>query len=168
LITASKASVACSRALALVRPQLGQCVVAAGHQALAGIVWRGDLGQVALIEQAQLQMALLDQRSDRDALERGDPVNPSLAAKLVDGLLRDHAAVTHHHHLRQAEALAHALHGGQECQAVGGIALEHRDGHRAAARVGEQAVVDLQRAGPAIAAVAPLGQWAATALEVTR
>jgi hypothetical protein len=68
----------------------------------------------------------------------------------------------------RAEALAHALHGGQESQTVRGIALEHRDGHRAAARVGEQPVVDLQRAGPAIAAVAALGQRAGAALEVAR
>jgi hypothetical protein len=120
----------------------------------------------ASLRQAQLQMALLDQAADRDTLERRDPVDAALAAKNVDGLLRHHAAVAHHHHLRQAEALAHALHGGQEGQAVGGIALEHRDGHRAAARIGEQPVVDLQRAGPAVPAVATLGQWAGAALEV--
>ena len=113
-------------------------------------------------------MALLDQATDRDALERGDPVDAALAAKLVDGLLRHHAAVAHHHHLLQAEALAYALHGWQEGQAVRGIALEHRDGHRAAARIGEQPIVDLQRAGAAVTAVAALGQRAGTALKVAR
>ena len=56
--------------LALVRAQLGELRIAARHQALAGIVRRAQLEQVALVEQAQLQMALLDQRADRDALQR--------------------------------------------------------------------------------------------------
>lgn len=111
---------------------------------------------------------MLDQAADRHALERGDPVDAALAAVLVDGLLRHHAAVTDHHHLRQAESLAHALHGGQDGQAVGGVALDHRDGHRAAAHIGQQPVVDLQRAAAAVAAVASTRQGAGAAPEPTR
>ena len=72
--------------LALVRAQRRQLRIAAGHQALAGVVRRSDLEQVALIEQAQLKMPLLDQCADRCALQRRDPADAVGLAQLVDGL----------------------------------------------------------------------------------
>ncbi len=91
---------------------------------------------------------------------------PVHVAQLGDGLAGDHAAVAHHHQLLDAEALAQALHLGQEGGAVGHVALVHRHRHRAAARVGEQPVVDLQQPLLAVAVVAQLGQRAGGALEV--
>jgi hypothetical protein len=67
-----------------------------------------------------------------------------------------------------AEVLTQLVHGGHEGATVGGIAFMHRDCDRAAARVGEQSVVDLQRAGLAIAAVAALGERTGGAFEVAR
>ena len=51
---------------------------------------------------------------------------------------------------------------------IGGVAVEHLDGDRAAVGGAEQAVDDLQRALPAVAAVATLGQRAAAAFHVAR
>lgn len=111
---------------------------------------------------------MLDQAADGNPLERGDPVDAALAAEFADGLLRHHAAVADHHHLRQAEALAHALHGGQEGQAVGGMALDHRDNDRAAAHIGQKPVVDMQRDATAVVAVAATHQGAGATFEPTR
>ena len=91
---------------------------------------------------------------------------PVHLAQLGDGRVADHAAVAHHHQLLDAELLAQALHLGQEGGAVGHVALVHRHRHRAAARVGEQPVVDLQQPLLAVAVVAQLGQRAGGALEV--
>ena len=51
---------------------------------------------------------------------------------------------------------------------VGDITLVDRDRDRAAAHIGEQAIVDLQRSLPAVAAVAELGQRTGDAFEVAR
>jgi hypothetical protein len=48
--------------LALVRAQLGQFGVAARHEPLAPIQRRAEFEQVALVEQIELKLALLDQR----------------------------------------------------------------------------------------------------------
>lgn len=90
-----------------------------------------------------MQLPLLDQRADRSALERRDPADALDCLHLVDGLLGDHAAVADHHHPLDAELTAQTLDLGHERLAVGGVALVHRHGYRAAARIGEQAVVDL-------------------------
>ncbi len=53
---------------------LGQGGVVAAHQSLAGIVGVGDLEEVLLIEQRQLQRPGLDQGRDLRGTERADPV----------------------------------------------------------------------------------------------
>src|SRR3990170_840402 len=113
-------------------------------------------------------MPLLDERADRYALEGRDPGNAIGLAQLVDGLVRDHATVAYHHQLLDAEVLAQPLDLGHYGLAVDDIALVHRHGHRAAARIGEQAVVDLQQAPLAVAAIAEFGQRTTTAFEVAR
>jgi len=49
----------------------GQQGVAAGDQPLAGVVGVGDLGQVVLVEQRQLQRAFAQQFADRRGAQRG-------------------------------------------------------------------------------------------------
>jgi alkylhydroperoxidase/carboxymuconolactone decarboxylase family protein YurZ len=49
---------------------------------------------------------------------------------------------------------------------IGGIALEHLNGDRAAVWAAKQAIDDLQRAFLAVAAIATLGKRAATSLHV--
>jgi hypothetical protein len=150
LIFSRLASVAASSSSRL-RAQLGEFRIATGHQALARIVRRIQFEQIALIEQVQLQLPLLNKRADRYALERRDPGDALAVAHLVDGFVGDHAAVPHHHQLLDAEVLAQALELGHQGLAVGHIALVHRHRHRATARIGEQAVVDLQHAVAAVA-----------------
>ncbi len=153
---------------AFVRAQFGQLRIATRHQSLARVLWRGEFEQIALVKQTQLQLPLLDQRADRAALERGDPADALHLAHLLDGLLRDHAAVTHHHHAFDTEVIAQLLHRRHERLAVCGVALVHRHCHRAAPRIGEQPIVDLQRALAPITAVAPTRELTAMALEVAR
>jgi hypothetical protein len=72
--------------------------------------------------------------------------DPCILTHLLDGLLRDHSPVTHHHHAFDTEVLAQRLTCRHERRAVRGVALMHRHCHRAAPRIGEQPVVDLQGA----------------------
>jgi len=67
-----------------VRAQLGQLGVAARHQPLARVLGRSELDQVALVEQPQLQLPLLDQRADRRVLQRRDPADARHLAQLGD------------------------------------------------------------------------------------
>ncbi len=78
--------------LALARPVGGHERVAAHDQPLARILLGGDLGQVVLIEQRELQRPLFDQLSDLRRLERRDPAGPLLAQQLEVGL-GDHPAI---------------------------------------------------------------------------
>ncbi len=61
--------------VALAGPLGGQGRVAAGHEPLAGVVGVGDLGQVGLVEQPDLQDALLGQGLDRRG--RSEVIQPS-------------------------------------------------------------------------------------------
>ena len=94
----------------------GQDRVAAGDQPLAGVVRAGDLGQVLLIEQGQLQRAVVGHElADGRGAQRGDPpvgVRPGRAVvPLVQGGdpgAGDHAPVADHDHLGQPELVPHA------------------------------------------------------------
>ncbi len=113
-------------------------------------------------------MPLLDERADRGVLQGADPADAIEFAHLLDALLADHAAVADHHELLDTEALAQALDLGRQRQTVADVALVHRHRDRAAAHIGEQAVVDLERAFAPVAAVADPGQRTGGAFEVTR
>ena len=90
--------------LALAPPLLGQQRVVAGDEPLAGIVGRGDLGQVLLVEQGQLQVPAGDQLPNRGAAQRRDPAQPRMLSQALDLRLGQQAAVAHQHHPRQPEA----------------------------------------------------------------
>ena len=146
-------SVAASRSCALAGAVGGQDRVAAGDQPLAGEVIGGDLGEVLLIEEAELERAVVGhQLADGGGAQRGDPpvgVRPLRPVfLLVQGLdpgAGDHAPVADHDHLGQPELLPHHVRDGGERAGVAGVAGEHPDRDRAACRVGEQPVLDLQR-----------------------
>jgi len=89
---------------------------------------------------------------------------PSIAHGL-DLHVGDHAAVPNHGERADAKAIADLFHLGQERFGIGRIALEDGNRDRAAAGVRKQAIVYLQRAGLAVAAVADLGERAGCALE---
>ena len=151
----------------------GQHRVAAGDQPLAGVVTGGDLGQVLLIEEAELERPVLGhQLLDRRGAQRGDPpvgIRPRRAVLVLvqrgDPGGGDHPAVADHDHLGQPELVPQHLHDAGERGRVAGVAGEHPDRDRAAVRVGEQPVLDLQPAFLAVPGVAAGGQRAPGALQ---
>ena len=62
------------KVLALAGALGGEIGVAADHQTLIGKVGGGDAGDVALVEQRELQRAALQQPLDRRRAQRSDPV----------------------------------------------------------------------------------------------
>ena len=112
---ASSSSVAASRSSRLRAPVGGQHRVAAGDQPLAGEIIRGDLGEILLTGQGQLQRPVAgDQLADGRGAPRGDPpvgVRPGRPVfQLVQGSdpgAGDHAAVAGHNHPGQPEFLPH-------------------------------------------------------------
>ena len=91
---------------------------------------------------------------------------PADADVLGDARLGDHAAVADQDHMVEVEALLELLDLGRQGHRIGGVAVKHLDGDRAAVGGAEQAVDDLQRALPAVAAIAALGQRAAAPFHV--
>src|SRR5215208_5336031 len=62
--------------LALEPPGAGEIGVAADDEALARIVVGGDAGEVALVEQRELEGAGVEQGADLRGAQRSDPVEP--------------------------------------------------------------------------------------------
>ena len=75
--------------LALAGPVGGQHRVAAGDQPLAGEVRRGDLGEVLLVEEAELEGTVVGHElADGRGAQRGDPPvgpRPAAASRLRPG-----------------------------------------------------------------------------------
>ena len=154
----------------------GQYRVAAGDQPLAGKVRRGDLGQVLLVEQGQLERAVVGHEpADGRGAQRGDPpIRVGVGAGMVSAVqlvqrgdpgAGDHAAVPDHGHLGQPEGVPHDLHDLGECDRVAGGPGEDPDRNRAAGRVGEQPVLDLQPAFLAVPGIAAGRQRAVRAFQ---
>ena len=159
--------------LALAGAVGGQDRVAAGDEPLAGEVRRGDLGEILLIEEAELERAVVGHELfDGGGAQRGDPpvgVRPGGPVfQLVQGPdpgAGDHAAVADHDHLGQPEFLPDHVGDGGEGGGVAGVAGEDPDRDRAAFGVGEQPVLDLQFAFLAVPGVAAGGQRAVRAFQ---
>jgi hypothetical protein len=79
------------------------------NQAFAWVVRSGDLGQIAFVEQRQLQRASLGESLDLWRAQRGDPIEPGGLEVLVDPRRGDHAAVANQHHMLEAEAALQLL-----------------------------------------------------------
>src|SRR5262249_33346770 len=143
--------------------------VAAGDETLAGEVGRGDLGQIALVEQGRLQRSLvLGERGGLRSPETADPVEPGGLQLFRDTRRCDHATVPDHGNVRQPEPppqlvdlLSHRLR-------ICGIALKHLYCYRRAIPRAQQSIDDLQTVRAMVATVAVLGKWAASPLHVAR
>jgi hypothetical protein len=99
----------------------------------------GDLGQVLLVEQAHLQGPVIGgQGLDGRGAQRGDPAQSAEFLELFDPGGGDHAAVSDHHHVRQAVPGLEVRGEGLERGRVRGIAGNDGHGHGPAVRVGEQ------------------------------
>jgi hypothetical protein len=162
---ASSRSVDSRSASRLRRALAGDVWVAADDQTLARVGAGGDLGQVRLVEQRQLQVAGVDQRLHLRRLERRDPVEAVLFQELDVGG-GDHAAVAADDHPLDPEALLDPLQRRGERLVVVDLAVEDLDRDRAALRRAGQPVLDLQLPFLAVARVAERGQLAFAALQV--
>ena len=160
--------------LALAGAVGGQHRVAAGDQPLAWEVRAGDLGQVLLVEEAELERAVVGyQLLDGRGAQRGDPAvgigaggcRPPVwfnAAIRAEVIMPRSPTMTMS---RQPERLPYHLDDLGEGGRVAGVAGEHPDRDRAAFRVGEQPVLDLQLAFLAVPGVAAGGQRAVRAFQ---
>ena len=154
--------------LALLGTKLGERGIAAGHQPLAWIVVVRQAQQIALVEQIELQVTGVREPGDRAALQRRDPVDAVQLAHGIDLHAGDHTAVAHHHQPVDAELVARLLDLREHRFRIARVAVEHGHRHGATAFIRKKTIVDLQRAGPAITAVAELGERACRALEPAR
>ncbi len=148
-------------------PLFGQQRVLADHQAFARIVGAGDLGHVAIIEQRGLQRPtrgreLLNRRSS----QCGDPIQTRRPQRLLDARAGQHAAVAHHDHALQLEALFQLVDLCRQRRRIGGVAFEHLDRDRAAVGRAHQPDDKLRPIGTVVAAVAMLRQFAAASFEI--
>ena len=103
---------------------------------------------------------------DRRAAQRGDPVEPGRAQRLLDPRAGQHAAVADQDHVAQPEALLQLGDLGGDGGWIGGVAFEHLDRHRTTIRGTQQADHQLRPVAAAVAAVAVAGQRTAAALEI--
>ena len=85
----------CEQTLALARALLGEQRVLAGDQSLTGVVRVGDLEEVRLIEQAELDGAAFHQGLDRGRAQRGDEVQLRGFDVVLQTGLGEHPAVPH-------------------------------------------------------------------------
>jgi hypothetical protein len=79
--------------IALAPPLLGQRRIAADNQALARIVGAADLGQIALVEQRQLQRPAVGQGADRRRPQRGDPPAGSSSSRMRALVIRPRSPI---------------------------------------------------------------------------
>jgi hypothetical protein len=167
-ILASAVSVA-AMSSARLRALGRQFGVATDDETLAGIVVRGDLRHVALVEQRELQGAALgSQGLDGRGAQRGDPIEAGGLEVGVDARLGDHAAIADQHDAFQPKAHSQLPHLNGERARIAEIAFEDLDGDRAAFRRAQQAEDDLRPVAAMIAAVAELRQFAAPPLQIAR
>ena len=128
--------------------------VAAYDEALAGEVGTADLGEVALVEEAQLERALLDQTADGGRPQGADPVDAAALPEALDARAGEHAPIARQHEVLQAEAslerIEPVLQGGR----IGGVPREGLDAEGPSLRVEHEAEHDLLAVGPMVPAVA--------------
>src|SRR5215470_19763327 len=108
---------------------LSESVVLADDEALAWEQLRAfDLGEIALVEQRQLQGAVFGGKLlDRRGSQRGDPVEPGRLKVVSDARIGDHPAVADHHDTRETEAFLELRNLIADCRWIAGIAFEHFD-----------------------------------------
>ncbi len=127
-----------------------------------------DLGHVSLVEDRQLQVALIGQGADCRRPRCADPRQFRGFEVLPDARVGDQAAVADHHYPVQGEAVLELLDVRAQRAGVRGVAREDFDRHRAAVPVAEQSEGDLRLASLAVSGVAVPGERALRSFEVDR
>ena len=154
--------------LAFAGALLGQRGVVAAHQPLAGKLRGGDLEEVLLVKQRQLQRALLDEGLDLRGAQRADPIQLGWAHLVADARVGEHAPIPDQADPAQPEPVLELGDLGGQGFRVGGVALEHLDGHRYPGGRAQQPVDDLQPAFHPVAGVPDRPQRAGAALKRRR
>ena len=91
--------------VALAGALAGEQGIGAHHQPLARIIRAGDLGQIALVEQRELQAPVGGgERLDGRGAQRGEPVEPGRDQILAQPRLGDHAAIADQDHTPRTPA----------------------------------------------------------------
>ena len=124
--------------LALVASPGGEVWIAADDEAFAGIVVRGDLRHVALVEQRELQRSTLgSQLANGGRAQRSDPVETGRFDVGFEPGVGDHAAIADQHDAAEVEAGPQLGDLRGERHRVGCVAFEYLDGNRASLLVAE-------------------------------
>ena len=126
--------------------------IAADDEPLARVIGSGDLGEVALVEERELQRPALGERLDLRRPQAGDPVQPGGLEVLAQPRCRDHPAVADQHDVLEPEAALQRRDLRRQGAGIAGVAFEHLDGDRPAVPIAEQAVDDLQPIRSVVAA----------------
>jgi hypothetical protein len=124
-----------------------------------------DLGEIALVEQAELQAAVGGEGADGGAAQGADPVEADGTQRLDPGG-REHPPVAHEDDPLEAKADPQLLDRSGHGRGIAGVARHDLDCDRAARRVGEEAVLDLEGALLAVAGIAEMGERAVAPLDV--
>src|ERR1700722_14735976 len=148
---------------------LGKGGVLADDEALAREVRTFDLGQVALVEQRELQgSALGGELLDRRGSQRGDPVEPGRLELVLDAGLRDHPAVADHDDTLEPEAVLELGDLITERRWITGIAFEHLDRDWTTFGRAQEPEHDLHLVAAAVPRMAEARQLAAASLHIAR
>ncbi len=116
--------------------------------------WRaGDLGQVLLVKQRELQRAADQQLLDLRRFQRRDPAHPVSRGEQIDVGLGDHSAITHHDHPLQAKPRLQLGDLRAQRLIIMDLSGEHLDRDRAPGLVTQQSVNDLRRPAFAVTGV---------------
>ena len=104
-----------------------------------------DLGEIALVEERDLDLPRLDQLADGRGAQRRDPIQALDRFDLIaDPGFGDHAPISHQHHARELEAMAQLFDLGSERLGIGRIPVKHLHGHRTSRSVTQEPKDDLQ------------------------
>ena len=117
--------------LALLGASYGHQRILAHDEVLTGIIGALDLGEIALVEERELDLPRLDERPDGRGAQRRDPIQTLDRFDLIaDPGFGDHPPISHQHHTRELETMAQLLDLGAERLGIGSIPVKHFHGHR--------------------------------------
>jgi hypothetical protein len=128
-----------------------------------------DFGEIAVIEQRQLQRPILRRQSlDRRRAQAADPIDARRLEIIADACRGDHSPIANQHHTTDPEAILDLLDLRTQRLRIGRVAVKDLNRNRQPLARTEQPVDNLRPIAPVIAAVSIARQWTATALKVGR
>jgi hypothetical protein len=132
-------------------PFLREQRIETGNETFAGILGRGDLGEVLLIKQGELERPALDQRADGRAPQGGNPPNPGMGAQVPELRLGEHAAIADQDEARDPKLRLQVRDLIRHRRRIAGVAGIHIDRHGSALGIRQDAVHDNWPAGMPVA-----------------